>query len=415
MKTPKPPEEDLRIGMMVYSTSTHRLRARIRERLSDFLVEEIIRNDVISGCRKSPFPGSYPLLLVEKRNVGTVELVGSLARELSLSPSKFVFLGLKDARSVSRQYISLKVKRLPRDLPRWVKLVGWIRRPLRREDLIGNRFEIRISVRDEGAFMSEVVSELEEKDVPNFYGYQRFGSGRAVNHIVGRALVRRNFHEAVRAFISTTGSGESEEVKKWRRGALEGGRGAIEEGKELGLLYEVLMLEEMERSGDPLRALRRVPLTLRRLFINSYQAYLFNRSVSERFSRELPISRPIKGDLAKMVGGNIGIWDGDGRGLEVPVSQLIGYSYRVLRSEQCEIEVRIMREEGINPKMFYVREMPEVSARGGIREIPLSPRELVVEERPREIFLWFYLKSGSYATVLLREILKPERPYDQGF
>ena len=40
----------------------------------------------------------------------------------------------------------------------------------------------------------------------NFYGYQRFGSKRPVTHLIGKAILQRDFKKAVELILSFTSS-----------------------------------------------------------------------------------------------------------------------------------------------------------------------------------------------------------------
>ncbi|GBC73314.1 tRNA pseudouridine synthase D [archaeon HR04] len=76
-----------------------------------------------------------------------------------------------------------------------------------------------------------------------------------------------------------------------------------------------------------------------------------------------------------------------------------------------------MEEEGISSKDFYIKEMQEVSVEGGFRPSPLlllyNTFEMVSSNGG--IRVRFALPKGSYATVLLREVIKPAQPTLVGF
>jgi len=58
--------------------------------------------------------------------------------------------------------------------------------------------------------------------------------------------------------------------------------------------------------------------------------------------------------------------------------------------------------------MFYVKEMQETSLRTGLRAGPLLGSNLIYQIDNSDIFMEFFLVKGSYATVLLREVMKSE-------
>ena len=73
--------------------------------------------------------------------------------------------------------------------------------------------------------------------------------------------------------------------------------------------------------------------------------------------------------------------------------------------------VNQLENEEISPKDFFIKEMQEVSSEGGFRQASIhcsnySTTDDVVE---------FTLSRGSFATILLREVMKPSNPIIAGF
>ena len=177
------------------------------------------------------------------------------------------------------------------------------------------------------------------------------------------------------------------------------------------------MLRALIKHKNYLQALRALPITLRKLFVNAYQSLLFNRSLSRRILEGIPITKPIVGDLCYDHRNSRIVIRGYESPFVVPVLQVIGYGYRKRKGEQTRIDEEIMKEEEINPKMFYIKEMPEISCKGGVRKACSTFWDLSIENlrEKKEIILSFKLLKGEYATTLLREIIKPTNPIEQGF
>ena len=89
---------------------------------------------------------------------------------------------------------------------------------------------------------------------------------------------------------------------------------------------------------------------------------------------------------------------------------LVGYSYYKKTRFDYYIS-KILEEEEISPKDFYIKEMQELSNEGGFRQAVISCSCFSVNDNIVE----FTLSRGSFATILLREILKPENPLSSGF
>jgi tRNA pseudouridine13 synthase len=89
---------------------------------------------------------------------------------------------------------------------------------------------------------------------------------------------------------------------------------------------------------------------------------------------------------------------------------LVGYSYSKKNRFDSFIS-QILVEQQITPKEFFVKEMQEASEEGGFRQATISCSDFAIKEP----YVEFTLSRGSYATILLREIIKPADPVAAGF
>jgi tRNA pseudouridine13 synthase len=102
---------------------------------------------------------------------------------------------------------------------------------------------------------------------------------------------------------------------------------------------------------------------------------------------------------------------------------LVGFKQSPSQGMQGEIEREILETENVNPQNFRVSFMPEVSASGELRTILEPITNLSVEEvsgdsansSKRKTRLSFTLHRSAYATVLLREFMKPRDLIKAGF
>jgi tRNA pseudouridine13 synthase len=194
-----------------------------------------------------------------------------------------------------------------------------------------------------------------------------------------------------------------------------------------------------QKSDDFVGAFRKLPMKLRELFIQAYQAYLFNKFLSKRIQNKIPLNKAEVGDYAvnversglpmltmhKMASTetvaeiNEAIKTGKMR-LAIP---LIGFKQHSSQGVQGEIEKQIFEEEGLCPDDFKIKAMQEMSSRGELRTAitPLNNFSLgkisndSANPSKRKVELRFMLYRGSYATIVLREIMKPRNPIKAGF
>jgi tRNA pseudouridine13 synthase len=374
-------EEEVEIGIEQYATEGGGAGGRIRASPEDFVVSEVLTNDARKLISKRGL-GGFPLYVLRKSSTTTLEALEEISREVGASAN---VLGLKDKKALTFQFISLRIRGEPRvETVRRARFqatcVAKTERPLKRSDLLGNFFRIRIrdfSGRDEDIWR---IGELLDKGrLPNFFGPQRFGRD-VPNHRIGEAIVKKNFSRA--AEILT-------------------GR----------LLSE----------GDALAALRRVPLRVRRLFVQAYQSFLFNKALSRVLSKTGELERRSalyvgKHPLLPYVDGTFLRSPTEVKdGLDpVPLLQLPGYSFRDKGDTYSRCTVEVMAEEGVTSRDFFVKEAQELSAEGGFRPACMVGWfKGARSEKTAEINFGLY--SGCYATTLLRELMKPESPSAAGF
>jgi tRNA pseudouridine13 synthase len=286
--------------------------------------------------------------------------------------------------------------------------------------LLGNHFRIVIKALTHSSDMLEnrirnVQTELSSlSGIPNFFGHQRFGTVRPVTHIVGSYIVRGEWEKAAFAFLAVPGDYEHPETKEARQ-RLRDTRDfkAAFSYFPRQLTYERLMLRHLaEHPKDYIGAFRRLPLKLCKLFVQAYQSYLFNKFLSARMKQKMPLNEILDGDYALKVDGATRV-----------ALPLIGYKQSISSGRQGEIEREVLKAEDIEPSNFRVPQMREISSRGGLRLALASVRDLVIEKPVQDqtngsklqVKMEFMLPSGSYATVLLREFMKPRNPVKAGF
>ena len=323
MPTPSRSRLDLLLGMEFYATSTPGIGGTIRSRLEDFIVEERLR------ALLKPKHGGYVAALIEKRGIDTFTAARRVARALQVPLDWVSFAGLKDSSAVARQYLSIKgveasaVQGLSVSGVRVLKVFPFDS-PLSPSMVEANSFTVtlrRVELPvDEALSLTRLTMSqlLGHGGPPNYYGYQRFGSRRPNTHLVGRLILEERFKEAVEEFVFHPYPWESEAAKKARES------GSVDEALRLmpkSLAYERSVLRYLQRHpGDYEGALKTLPARLVRLMVEAYQAYLFNKALSERLRRLERFSEPIEGDYVMTLEGS---WRVKGaRGLEEARSQV---------------------------------------------------------------------------------------------
>lgn len=397
------PKLDCAVGISVYCTKSQGTGGKIRSAQDQFFVSEVLRQKALDKISES---GKYAVFKLKKSGIDTNHALSGIFEKQGI---RLKALGLKDANATTEQFVcDMNVSRAYGNITtnRYsLEKVGFVQKPLTKKDMIGNRFKIKI----EDADFSKISSFDQHDKILNFYGYQRFGSRRAVSHLIGKAMVQRNFDQAVETLLSFTSEYDLPENNKIRE-RLKDRSNYSNTFDEVPPQMDIerLVLREMIEHGNASKALHSIPIPLRRFFVEAYQSFIFNRTLSMAYEMGEDLYHPQVDDVCYDKDDNLGRYQNDPeQKLTVP---LVGYSYSKKNRFEYQIS-KILQEEGINTKDFFVKEMQEVSGEGGFRQSVMSCKDFSVDAQ----YVIFTLSRGSYATILLREIMKPGDPVAAGF
>jgi tRNA pseudouridine13 synthase len=380
----------------------------IKETEEDFLVEEI---PLYEPCGQ----GEHLYVRVEKRGLTTYELLQRVARALGVRDKDLGYAGLKDARAVTRQTVSIPGARaeqvLGLDLP-GIRILSACchRNKLRLGHLAGNRFEIRVRKVGQDALESalDILHVLESMGVPNIFGEQRYGS-LGNSHLVGRAILRGDFEEAARQIV-----GNPDEITndRWREAAVKFAGGDLEGA--LAVLPgrfrdERAMIRAIHLGQSCRAAVLAMPRKLLRLYLSAYQSHLFDRMVAMRLDT---ITTLWPGDLAcKHVNGaffpvtNPAEEQSRADRFEIsPSAPLFGYQVPMAGGQAGILEESLLAKEGIRPEDFRLGGGLDMPGERRPLRVPVTTASARREED--DLLLCFSLPRGSYATSVLREIMK---------
>ena len=452
------------MGIEVYATHSAGIGGIIRENVEDFVVEEILVDGSkaqidasntsaahqVLGC--SMVKSRYLLCIMIKRNWDTLAAIKNIAAQLSIRMEKIHIGGIKDAKALTAQHLTIEdvsaeqIDRIHvKDIV--IRPLGYCRNKVSAYYLLGNGFRIHIKAIDHSEkvinkTITETVGQLADLGgIPNFFGHQRFGTIRPITHLVGKTIIKKNFKKATMLFLARPSIYEHPSSRRARRElqATQDFEQALKTFPKQ-LRYERCMLRHLAKHHDDFAgAFRTLPFKLRVMFIQAYESYLFNKFLSRRIETRLPLRISEVGDYVVAVERsglamptinrvvnlenrteiNNSIQAGKTR-LAIP---LIGFKQPLSRGVQGEIEKQILETENVSPEDFKIPNMPEISTRGSFRTATTPVNSFSMDEaqydskRPKshDVAVSFTLYRGSYATVLLREIMKPRDIVKQGF
>lgn len=319
---------------------------RVRVRDEDFEVEEVPSYEP-SGS------GEHLYLWIEKRGIAPEFFFRTIAQRLGTHPGNIGTAGLKDRHAVTRQWVSAP-KECEANVPKLdgggirVLKTGLHTNKLKPGHLRGNRFRILIRDADRGANVDSILDRIRTQGLPNFYGPQRFGR----------------------------------------------------DGSTVELGWQCL-------AG---KAPRRIRPFLFRFALSAVQSLLFNDYLARRLTDGL-IRTVLEGDVmakwplgALFVARDVAAEQARFDAREtVTAGPMFGKKTFPSEGVAAEREAAVLRDHKLSPASF-----------GGFGKLVLGTRrhnliyldDLAATWEPDGLRLGFTLPAGSYATVLLAEVMK---------
>jgi tRNA pseudouridine13 synthase len=320
----------------------------LRSTPEDFVVDEV-------PAYLPDGEGEHLYVRFEKVGLDTPEAVRRIARALGADPRDAGFAGLKDRHAVTRQWASfarVDPGRLADVELEGIRVLehGLHRNKLRTGHLRANRFELRVRGVPAEAHgeLARRLAVLGEQGVPNYFGEQRFGR-------------------------------EASNLDAARRWLIEGGRAPRE----------------------PFR---------KKLLVSVLQAALFNELLGQRVSAGT-FDGVVPGDLLRKEDTG-GLFVSADPSVDAPRAQrfevsatgpMFGSRMRWPEGEARALEEAALARWGLSPELL---ERFRASGEGTRRPYRVRLQSPAIGEDAHGIVLSFTLPSGSYATVVARELFE---------
>lgn len=380
----------------------------IKERNEDFFVEEL-------PLYSPSGDGPHTFFEIRKEGISTFQAVRTIAGALGTPPKRVGYAGLKDARAITCQVLSVEgvppetvmALELPRIRVMWAERH---RNRLKIGHLRGNRFTIRVRNVDESALPAgqAILDVLLRRGVPNRYGPQRFGQ-RGDSASLGKAVVHRDATGFVESFLGGAHPNESERVQAART-QFDAGNWA--EALHLfpgSMADERQVLQTLIRTrGDHGRAYAAVPKRLKMFLLSAYQSALFNQVLDARLET---LDHVFRGDLAMKHPGHSVFRVEDEQAeqpraarFEIsPTGPLYGFKMMQASGQQGQLEAEILAAEGLALEDFRVGDGIKVRGQRRALRFPVHDPQLWYDDG---VVFGFWLPRGCYATAVLAEIMK---------
>ena len=450
------------LGLTGWSADGEGIGGVLKVRVEDFRVEEIARIPALDP------KGRFTVVRDTLNNWETNRYLNRLARACGISRKRVFSSGMKDKRAVTTQILVIdapqsKVERVG-IADSTIEVLGRTHQKIGMSDHDGNRFTITVrgccdldgspidgkeAMRRVRVMQSSMSERMRADAFPNWIGPQRFGATRPVTPEVGRAVIEDDYKGACNLYLGMSGHNSSEDAAAFR--AMWRKTGDPQSCLEIipGYLgYERGMLERLTKDPENwLGAYKSLPHSLQLLTIHSLQSLTFNHALAGRLASGLSLVEPELGDLVAPMQAN-------GRidvskmaivsesnlercrrncrlGRLAVTGPLPGGSAVFAQGQPGEIEHRALEDTDLVDVDWNVPRIPRLTSSGTRRSLAVPFRSFSVEEAPElpdsstsekwergpgdtdrwhsdgaSLRLRFELPPGTYATVLMRELMK---------
>ncbi len=383
-----------------------KLSGQFKSKPEDFIVEEIPLY-LPTGI------GEHLYLFIEKTGITTDQFIQRVMKKLQISIKRIGYAGKKDKIGITRQWISIsnvekaEVEKLQNPGIKILKM-EFHKNKLRLGHLHGNRFQIIIRnvPGNSEEIANTILTRLATIGIPNYFGLQRFGM-RGDNALVGSAILQNNWNEAfslILAINSSSDEGPSfsdDRLHKMMTSNISNNSRSA---------AQVLM----ESKGRFEEAGKRLPKHITRFYLNALQSYWFNASLVRR----LPdIHKIWRGDLAYLH-KNGAVFKVENESVEQsrvdkfeisPSGPLWGHKMIQPSEREIVLEKEVLQESGVEPEQLN-SSMQILRLQGQRRSYRVPLMNYSFKQEKTDLFLEFDLPSGSYATSVVRELMKDNFP-----
>ncbi len=313
--------------------------------------------------------GRYTYFTFTKTNRNTLDVIQELSRIFHIPEKQIGFAGTKDKNAVTTQICSIlnisKERLNGVNIPNvTIEFLGYSTEPITLGSLEGNHFDITIrNLTDEKITPQQFI--------PNYFDEQRFSKH---NVAIGKHLLKKEFNQAIQ------------------------------------LIDNEKCLQHLQtKPNDYVGALKQLPIRLLRLYLNACQSKLWNETVAEYLTLNGKKNHEISYSQGRLFfPQNCDEY----KDLLIPIIGFTGIPQETTPEIKQIIET-IMKQENITVNDFIIKQIPELTLEGELRNVTVEIKELTLSSleddelnpNKHKVKISFSLGKGSYATMVIKALL----------
>ncbi|MFH1212177.1 MAG: tRNA pseudouridine(13) synthase TruD [Candidatus Woesearchaeota archaeon] len=343
--------------------------------MADYFLKQVPEDFIVDEIFTIPFldKGDYAVFKLVKRNRNTEDVVQEISKRLGIPRKNIGYAGVKDKHAVTTQLISIfraskeRVSNLKIENSS-LEFRGFLGEPISLGSHDANRFKITVR---------NVCPELAPRPVfflPNYFDEQRFSSR---NVDIGKAILKKDFKSAA-LFISESNSHLKQKIQDY--------------------------LEKNPNSY--VGVLRLLPKKTAVLHIHSFQSLVFNRVLAEYI-----LQKGIPCSTVKYIHGEFLFPKEDFFEDKKGLLPGFGSDFDNADEDLKRITQKVLNDEEVSLREFIIRELPEFSQDGGLRDLFFKVGDLKISKYDDELnrgkkkfVLEFVLSKSSYATIVVKAL-----------
>jgi tRNA pseudouridine13 synthase len=364
--------------------------------------------------------GPFALYRLSKQSIGTPEAVDAIAEKWKLQPNQIAFAGLKDKHALTQQFLTIHhgPKRGISQSNLELEYISQTTRPIHASDIISNRFQIVIRDLLDGEIHAAAnsLASIAADGLPNYFDSQRFGSLGQSGEFIAKPWCLGNYERAVWLALADPNPRDRPQDRdekqilrdnwgKWRKCAE-----LLPRARSKKIIEHLV-----HRPPDFRRAIALIRQDLRSLWLAAFQSHLWNQILGAVItevctSNQLTQNRIGPRDLPFF------------SNLDTSQRDRLHHTLLPLPSARIHLEDnylrpiydRVVSAEGLELRQVRLKYPRDSFFSKGMRSATIQPTELTQTPSSDDLYpgrtkltLRFALPRGSYATILVKQIVGP--------